>query len=114
MCCVLCVVWYACGMCVWCCMRVCIVCMRLCAVNPQSCIALWGETNYYDATSGDYSQNTLIEGNIFREFGLYQKQSSAVFQAKSCLTTIRYNMIWNGPRAGKATHTHNNQQDKYH
>ena len=47
-------------------------------------IAAWGRTDElsdggihgYDATSGDIPQGTRIEGNIMRESGIWEKQSS--------------------------------------
>ena len=38
--------------------------------------------------------------NIARELGLYQKQSSFVFQAVAGLSAIHHNIFYNGPRAG--------------
>lgn len=43
---------------------------------------------------------TRIEGNIVHELGMWEKQSSMWFQAKSAKTTIRHNLFFNGPRAG--------------
>ena len=37
--------------------------------------------------------------NIVHEIGHYQKQSSAWFQAQSCLNNISANLLYNGPRA---------------
>ena len=42
----------------------------------------------YDGTGGDFPLRTTIEGNLFREIGIWEKQSSAVFQAKAARTTI--------------------------
>jgi len=43
---------------------------------------------------------TLIQGNIVHELGMWEKQSSMWFQAKTAKTTIRQNLFFNGPRAG--------------
>ena len=37
--------------------------------------------------------------NYVHEFAHYQKQSSAWFQAQSCLNNISANLLYNGPRA---------------
>jgi hypothetical protein len=42
---------------------------------------------------------TRITGNFFRELGIWEKQSSAVGLAKSALTTIQGNIMFNHPRA---------------
>jgi len=39
-------------------------------------------------------------GNLIHELGHYEKQSSGWFQATSAQTTIKNNIIFNGPRAG--------------
>ena len=54
----------------------------------------------YDATDGDFPRHTLIANNVVREVGLWEKQSSAWFQAKAMQSTIRDNLFFNGPRAG--------------
>ena len=72
-----------------------------------SAIALWGYTDElsdggahgYDGTGGDFPLRTTIEGNLFREIGIWEKQSSAVFQAKAARTTIRKNVAFNLARA---------------
>jgi hypothetical protein len=65
----------------------------------ENAIATWGETNEYDGTDENFPLHTLIEGNVMRELGIYQKQSSAVGQNKAALTTIRNNVMFNMPRA---------------
>jgi hypothetical protein len=65
----------------------------------ESAIATWGDTDGYDATSGEFPMYTLIQHNVMRELGIYQKQSSAVGQCKAALTTIRNNIMFNMPRA---------------
>lgn len=62
-------------------------------------IATWGDTDGYDATAGNFPMHTTIQKNVFRELGIYQKQSSAVGQFKAALTTIRDNIMFNMPRA---------------
>jgi len=65
----------------------------------ENAIATWGDTNGYDATAGEYPMYTLIQHNVMRELGIYEKQSSAVGICKAALTTIRNNIMFNMPRA---------------
>ena len=81
-----------------------------------SCVALWGETSHLlnangskrlpqnmrmgpDARGGAQPVGTIIEGNFMHDYGVWEKQSSAVFLALSHHTTIRHNIMLNGPRA---------------
>ena len=54
----------------------------------------------FDATAGDFPRYTQISHNLVREIGLWEKQSSAWFQAKTMQTTLADNIFFNGPRAG--------------
>jgi len=72
----------------------------------ETAIALWGYTRGSpiegmgpDTTNGDQARNTSIVRNYFHELGVFQKQSSAVFQAESGLSVISDNVMINGPRA---------------
>lgn len=65
----------------------------------ENAIATWGHTEGYDATRNDFPMYTLIENNVMRELGIYEKQSSAVGICKSALNTIRNNIIFNTARA---------------
>ena len=73
-----------------------------------SAVALWGWTDELsdggvhgvDSTAGDFAWNTTIERNLFREIGIWEKQSSAVFQGKAAGSTIRHNVVFNLARAG--------------
>jgi len=65
----------------------------------NSAIIQWGETVYSDATGGTQPIGTLVQGNVINEIGIYQKQSSGYFQAKSCLNKITGNVMFNQPRA---------------
>jgi Right handed beta helix region len=65
----------------------------------ESAIALLGETDKFNATSRQFPMDTVIEYNVMRELGIYQKQSSAVFQSKAAKTTIQNNLMLNLPRA---------------
>ena len=65
----------------------------------ENAIATWGDTDHYDATDGSFPMYTVIEYNIMRELGIYEKQSSAVGQSKAALTTIRKNIMFNMGRA---------------
>jgi len=71
-------------------------------------IAAWGRTDEltdggvhgWDATAGDIPQGTRIIGNIMRESGIWEKQSSCFFQAKTAGSTLLRNLCFNLPRAG--------------
>jgi hypothetical protein len=65
----------------------------------ESAIALWGESDGFNATNQTFPMYTNIEGNVMRELGIYQKQSSGVFVSKAAFTTIRYNLMFNIARA---------------
>ena len=65
----------------------------------ENAIATWGETMGWDATRRTQPQNTVVEYNVFRELGVFQKQSSAWAQSKATLTVLRYNIMFNMPRA---------------
>ncbi|XP_065181055.1 uncharacterized protein LOC135811743 [Sycon ciliatum] len=66
----------------------------------DTAMAAWGYTNLIDGTSGEQPRRNRIEQNFIHEIGLYEKQSSCWFQAKSAQTTLRTNICFNGPRAG--------------
>jgi len=77
------------------------------AWGGETCVALWGYTRGGpiegvgpDTTGGDQPRGTYIGYNVFREIGVWQKQSAAVFQAECGLSLIEHNFIYNGPRAG--------------
>jgi len=65
----------------------------------ESAMAAWGRTNEWDGRNGDQPRGTTIKNNVVREIGIYEKQSSAWFQAKACQTTISGNVFFNMPRA---------------
>lgn len=65
----------------------------------ENAIATWGETEKYNATNGDQPWNTMIYHNVMRELGIYEKQSSALGQAKAALSDVRNNIMFNMPRA---------------
>ena len=52
-----------------------------------------------DARGGQQPRGTRIVNNLFREMGIFQKQASAYFHAKSGLTEVAGNVVFNGPRA---------------
>ena len=52
-----------------------------------------------DGRGGEQPRGTNIAGNVIREFGIWQKQSSALFQAIAGLTNFESNVVFNGPRA---------------
>eukprot|EP01084_Bolivina_argentea_P320044 555206_1 len=53
-----------------------------------------------DGTLGNQPRYLNISYNIAHEIGIFEKQSSMYFQAKSCLNYISHNIFYNGPRAG--------------
>lgn len=65
----------------------------------ESAMAAWGYTEEWDGRDGRQPRDTLIQYNIVREIGLFQKQSSAWFQAKSSNTHLKGNLFFNMPRA---------------
>ena len=73
-----------------------------------SAVAAWGRTDElsdggkrgWDATGGDFPRHTLVEGNLVRETGVWEKQSSCFFQAKTAQTTLQRNVCFNLARAG--------------
>ena len=74
----------------------------------DTAIALWGRTDEvtdggrrgFDGSAGDHPLGTVVARNMVHELGAFEKQSSMVFVAKSCATTIEGNVFFNGPRAG--------------
>lgn len=85
------------------------------AWTGDNAIAVWGKTTIppsdcaecaarapgfgYDGTNGEQPRFTKVVGNFVHELGIYEKQSSLYFQAKSCQNTISGNIFFNGPRA---------------
>eukprot|EP01083_Nonionella_stella_P019641 54547_1 len=79
-----------------------------------SAITLWGDTRNisypvlndpvtsmgYDGTDGNQPRMINVMNNYVHELGIYEKQSSFFFQAKSCSNYIYGNIFYNGPRAG--------------
>jgi hypothetical protein len=71
-------------------------------------VAAWGRTDElsddgtrgWDGTGGDFPRWTTVEGNVMRETGIWAKQASCWFQAKTAQTTLRKNMCFNLARAG--------------
>ena len=73
----------------------------------DTAIALWGDTNGsavkgmgWDGTEGNQPRFSQILYNFLHELGIFEKQSSFYFQAKSCQNNIKGNIFFNGPRAG--------------
>jgi len=73
-----------------------------------SAIAAWGYTDEItdkgihgiDGTGGDFPRYAQIVSNLFREIGVWEKQSSAFFQAKGAESLIKHNVVFNLARAG--------------
>ncbi|ETO07724.1 hypothetical protein RFI_29663 [Reticulomyxa filosa] len=83
------------------------------AWTGDSAITLWGDTNGitfpssmdtstmgWDGTDGNQPRGVQIIQNYVHELGIWEKQSSFLFQGKSCQNVIAYNIFYNGPRAG--------------
>lgn len=73
----------------------------------DTAIASWGDTSGssvtgmgWDGTDGNQPRFNQILYNFVHELGVFEKQSSFYFQAKSCQNTIEGNIFFNGPRAG--------------
>jgi len=65
----------------------------------DSSVVLWGYSRGVDGSDGNQPRFTSIVGNTMREMGIFEKQSSGVFQAIACQTYIADNLVYNGPRA---------------
>ena len=78
------------------------------AWTGDTAIAAWGRTDEmsdngihgWDGTWGDFPWHTLVQSNIIRETGIWEKQSSCWFQAKTAQTTLKGNLCFNLGRAG--------------
>eukprot|EP00041_Stephanoeca_diplocostata_P008799 m.131793 g.131793 ORF g.131793 m.131793 type:complete len:196 (+) comp17481_c0_seq5:2279-2866(+) len=81
----------------------------------DSAIAAWGSTGTCldaacsqqvawgvgpDARNRNQPLGTHVVGNLVRELGIWQKQSSFWFQAATAFSHIERNVHFNGPRAG--------------
>ena len=74
----------------------------------DTAIAQWGYTSGvsavpgmgWDGTDGNQPRFSNILYNFAHELGIWEKQSSFYFQAKSCQNLLRGNIFFNGPRAG--------------
>ena len=51
-------------------------------------------------TNGLQPRHTNVVQNVIHEIGIFTKQASCWFQAKSAQTNITANICFNGPRAG--------------
>ena len=81
--------------------------------NGATFVALWGDTQGisfpetgdvtqmgWDGTGGNQPRGVNVSSNLVHEVGIWEKQSSLYFQAKSCENWIVGNIFYNGPRAG--------------
>ena len=74
--------------------------------NGATAISSWGDTFIndsrvphgmgYDGTKGTQPRFNNISYNFVHELGIWEKQSSLYFQAKSCQNFIGYNIFFNG------------------
>ena len=53
----------------------------------------------YDGTGGQQPRGTKVFGNLVREIGLNERQSSAWSEAKACESHVKGNIFFNMPRA---------------
>ena len=65
----------------------------------DSAVVLWGETDEWDGRAGNQPRGTKLERCYAHDVGLYEKQSSPLFQAKACQTTVKDSIFYNLPRA---------------
>ena len=73
-----------------------------------SAIAAWGYTDEIsdggihgvDGSTGTFPRYTRILYNVFREIGVWEKQSSAFFSAKAAESFLKGNVVFNLARAG--------------
>mmetsp|Transcript_67792 Transcript_67792/g.107564 ORF Transcript_67792/g.107564 Transcript_67792/m.107564 type:complete len:816 (-) Transcript_67792:152-2599(-) len=78
--------------------------------NGDNAVSMWGDTQNisfpdgttmgYDGTDGNQPRGTRFIQNFVHEIGIWEKQSSMWFQAKSCSNVLEGNIFFNGPRAG--------------
>ena len=83
------------------------------AWTGDNAIAVWGKTSIpagvcpecaarapgfgYDGTKGEQPRFTRVVDNLVHELGIWEKQSSLYFQAKSCSNEVSGNIFYNGP-----------------
>ena len=78
----------------------------------ESALAAWGYTEAgpreaaalpagvgIDGTRGEQPRGTTFAGNLVRDLGINERQSSAFGEFKACLSTVERNVIFNIPRA---------------
>ena len=74
--------------------------------NGDNAVSAWGDagnisfadgtTMGWDGTTGNQPRGVLFEQNLVHEIGIWEKQSSMWFQAKSCSNVLRGNIFFNG------------------
>lgn len=67
-------------------------------------IVVVGDLKYDTSTpwlhiDGNYPVGTVVEDNFIHELGVFTKQTAGFFQALAAETTVRRNIIINGPRS---------------
>jgi hypothetical protein len=68
-------------------------------------VVLWGRTHVnasrgWDGRDGNFPWHTVVTGNVMRENGIWEKQSSCIFSALSAQSEWSRNLCFNTPRAG--------------
>ena len=74
----------------------------------STAMASWGRTDELsdggihgvDGTDGNFPRFTTVGYNIVHEIGIWEKQSSAWFEAKTAQSRLMFNVFFNMPRAG--------------
>ena len=74
-------------------------CWLVLAIDGMPDSRLQGDTQDWDATGGNQPRGTTLSGNLIGELGIWEKQSSFWFQAKSCQNVLKDNVVFNLPRA---------------
>ena len=64
----------------------------------ESAIVSVGSTDKIDGTKGDQPRGNQILRNLIHEVGIFGKQTAGYVQAMSCQTTLKNNVMFNGPR----------------
>lgn len=65
----------------------------------ENAVATKGDSEKWDARSGEQPRGTLMKQNLIHDLGIYEKQSSGWGHNKACLATVTENIMYNLPRA---------------
>ena len=70
------------------------------AYSGDTAIALVGSTELMDGTADTFPAHTDISSNLIHEVGFQSKQTAAFFKSISYNTSLRFNVMFGGPRSG--------------